>query len=189
MYENQFLSNNNTHGSQSWWLYIQQRWQRGLDLIQRSIWKRHRSQRGRDNGISERNWLLCDGILFFDFIGITQGLHLKDVKAYKDGMVELSYEIKNTTWNINLISGVKEPLYVGKMQYIIQLVLLLWMSVSIQCWLSISENEQKRIEFQHVSIACGYKIKEYVCLKITRQAWNTIKDTEAKIFLNYLIYL
>ena len=33
------------------------------------------------------------GTLFFDFIGIEQALHLLDVKAYKDGMVELSYEI------------------------------------------------------------------------------------------------
>ena len=38
--------------------------------------------------------ILGDGILFFDFIGEEQFLHLKDVKAYKDGMVELWYEIK-----------------------------------------------------------------------------------------------
>lgn len=38
--------------------------------------------------------LLGDGILFFDYIGKEQGLHLKDMKAYKDGMVELTYEIK-----------------------------------------------------------------------------------------------
>ena len=38
--------------------------------------------------------ILGDGLLFFDYIGQEQGLHLKDVKAYKDGMVELRYEIK-----------------------------------------------------------------------------------------------
>ncbi len=39
--------------------------------------------------------VLGDGKLFFDHIGQEQALHLKDVTAYKDGMVELSYEIKN----------------------------------------------------------------------------------------------
>lgn len=38
--------------------------------------------------------LLGDGKLFFDYIGKEQLLHLKDVQAYKDGMVELSYEIR-----------------------------------------------------------------------------------------------
>ncbi len=38
--------------------------------------------------------LLGDGTLFFDFVGREQALHLKDVKAFKDGMVELWYEIK-----------------------------------------------------------------------------------------------
>ena len=38
--------------------------------------------------------LLGDGLLFFDFIGREQELHLKDVTAYKDGMVELWYQIK-----------------------------------------------------------------------------------------------
>lgn len=38
--------------------------------------------------------ILGDGILFFDYIGKEQLLHLKDIKAYKDGMVELCYEIK-----------------------------------------------------------------------------------------------
>lgn len=38
--------------------------------------------------------ILGGGTLFFDFIGQEQPLHLKDVTAYKDGMVELSYEIK-----------------------------------------------------------------------------------------------
>ena len=37
--------------------------------------------------------ILGDGILFFDYIGQEQKLHLKDVTAYNDGMVELSYEI------------------------------------------------------------------------------------------------
>ncbi len=38
--------------------------------------------------------MLGDGILFFDYIGQEQALHLKDVTAYKDGMVELWYEIR-----------------------------------------------------------------------------------------------
>ena len=38
--------------------------------------------------------ILGDGILFFDYIKQEQRLHLKDVKAYGDGMVELWYEIK-----------------------------------------------------------------------------------------------
>ena len=38
--------------------------------------------------------MLGDGKLFFDYIGQEQQLHLKDVTAYKDGMVELCYEIK-----------------------------------------------------------------------------------------------
>lgn len=37
--------------------------------------------------------LLGDGILFFDFIGIEQKLHLKNTVAYKDGLVELTYQI------------------------------------------------------------------------------------------------
>ncbi len=37
--------------------------------------------------------LLGDGILFFDFIGKEQALHLLDSVAYQDGMVELTYEI------------------------------------------------------------------------------------------------
>ena len=39
--------------------------------------------------------LLGEGMLFFDFIGKEQLLHLRDTTAYKDGMVELSYEIRN----------------------------------------------------------------------------------------------
>ena len=38
--------------------------------------------------------ILGDGTLFFDQIGKEQALHLKDVTAYKSGMVELLYEIK-----------------------------------------------------------------------------------------------
>lgn len=38
--------------------------------------------------------ILGDGTPFFDQIGQEQALHLKDVKAYKSGMVELCYEIR-----------------------------------------------------------------------------------------------
>lgn len=38
--------------------------------------------------------LLGDGTLFFDHIEKEEKLHLKDVTAYKDGMVELWYEVK-----------------------------------------------------------------------------------------------
>jgi len=38
--------------------------------------------------------ILGGGILFLDHIGQEQTLHLKDVTAYKNGMVELWYEIK-----------------------------------------------------------------------------------------------
>lgn len=38
--------------------------------------------------------ILGDGVLFFDNIGQEQALHLKDVTAYKNGMIELSYEVK-----------------------------------------------------------------------------------------------
>ena len=38
--------------------------------------------------------ILGDGTLFFDQVGQEQALHLKDVTAYKNGMVELCYEIK-----------------------------------------------------------------------------------------------
>lgn len=37
--------------------------------------------------------ILGGGTLFFDFIGQEQKLHLKDVTTYRDGMVELWYEI------------------------------------------------------------------------------------------------
>ena len=38
--------------------------------------------------------ILGDGLLFFNHIGKEQALHLKDLTAYKNGMVELCYEIK-----------------------------------------------------------------------------------------------
>jgi len=38
--------------------------------------------------------ILGDGLPFLDHIGQEQTLHLKDVTAYKSGMVELWYEIK-----------------------------------------------------------------------------------------------
>jgi dihydrofolate reductase len=39
--------------------------------------------------------ILGDGTLFFDHIGREQILHLKEVTAYKSGMVDLCYEVKN----------------------------------------------------------------------------------------------
>jgi dihydrofolate reductase len=38
--------------------------------------------------------ILGEGTMFFDHIGQEQALHLKDVTAYKSGMVELHYEIR-----------------------------------------------------------------------------------------------
>jgi dihydrofolate reductase len=38
--------------------------------------------------------ILGDGTLFFDYIEQEQELHLKDVTAYKNGMVELWYEVR-----------------------------------------------------------------------------------------------
>jgi len=38
--------------------------------------------------------ILGDGTPFFDHVGQEQPLHLKNVTAYKNGMVELCYEIK-----------------------------------------------------------------------------------------------
>ena len=37
--------------------------------------------------------ILGDGTLFFDYVGQELPLHLKEVTAYKNGMVELWYEI------------------------------------------------------------------------------------------------
>jgi dihydrofolate reductase len=39
--------------------------------------------------------ILGDGVLFLDQLGQEQKLHTKNVTAYKSGMVELHYEIKN----------------------------------------------------------------------------------------------
>ena len=38
--------------------------------------------------------ILGNGLLFFDFIGKEIPLHLKDIMAFKDGMVELCYEVR-----------------------------------------------------------------------------------------------
>jgi dihydrofolate reductase len=38
--------------------------------------------------------ILGDGLLFFDHIGQEQTLNLKDVTAYKNGMIELWYEVR-----------------------------------------------------------------------------------------------
>ena len=38
--------------------------------------------------------ILGDGLLFFDHIGQEQALHLIDAKAYKNGMVELCFQVK-----------------------------------------------------------------------------------------------
>lgn len=38
--------------------------------------------------------LLGEGVLFFDYIKSEKELHLKDVTAFNDGMVELTYAIK-----------------------------------------------------------------------------------------------
>jgi dihydrofolate reductase len=40
--------------------------------------------------------ILGDGLPFFDHVGQEQILHLRDVTAYKTGMVELWYEIKSS---------------------------------------------------------------------------------------------
>lgn len=52
-----------------------------------------RSQLADEIVISIIPVILGDGVLFFDFVGCEQALHLKDSTAYKDGMVELTYEI------------------------------------------------------------------------------------------------
>jgi dihydrofolate reductase len=41
--------------------------------------------------------ILGDGTLFFDYVAREQTLHLKDVSAFKNGMVELWYEVKSTS--------------------------------------------------------------------------------------------
>jgi len=40
--------------------------------------------------------ILGDGIPFFDHIGQEEALHLKEVTAYKNGIVELCYELKSS---------------------------------------------------------------------------------------------
>ncbi|MGC4034927.1 MAG: dihydrofolate reductase family protein [Chitinophagaceae bacterium] len=37
--------------------------------------------------------ILGDGLLLFDHIGLEQKLHLKDVNAYRSGVVEMVYEV------------------------------------------------------------------------------------------------
>ncbi|WP_339810683.1 dihydrofolate reductase family protein [uncultured Imperialibacter sp.] len=44
--------------------------------------------------VTVKSMLLGEGLLFFDSIGVEQPLHLKDVTSYKNGMVELWYEVK-----------------------------------------------------------------------------------------------
>ena len=39
--------------------------------------------------------ILGDGTAFFDHVAQEQALHLKDVTSYKNGMIELCYEIRN----------------------------------------------------------------------------------------------
>ena len=39
--------------------------------------------------------ILGDGLAFFDHVGEERDLHLKDVTAYKNGVVELSYELES----------------------------------------------------------------------------------------------
>ena len=39
--------------------------------------------------------MLGEGLLFFDHVGVEQALHLKEVTPYKNGTVELWYEIKD----------------------------------------------------------------------------------------------
>lgn len=53
-----------------------------------------RAQLVDDIIISIMPTLLSEGTPFFDHIGREQALHLKDVTAYTDGMVELWYEVK-----------------------------------------------------------------------------------------------
>jgi dihydrofolate reductase len=45
--------------------------------------------------------ILGDGKLFFDHIGREHALHLKDVTAYKSGIVELCYAIKKEAENVS----------------------------------------------------------------------------------------
>lgn len=45
--------------------------------------------------------IIGDGLLFFDYVGEERALHLKDVTAYKNGMVELWYELKSNGKHAN----------------------------------------------------------------------------------------
>ncbi|WP_336518504.1 dihydrofolate reductase family protein [Pollutibacter soli] len=44
--------------------------------------------------------MLGDGLLLFDHIGIEQSLHLKNVTGFRNGMVELWYEINKTGYGM-----------------------------------------------------------------------------------------
>jgi dihydrofolate reductase len=62
-----------------------------------------RSKLAHDIRLSVLPIILGDGMLFFDHIGQELPLHLKEVTAYKNGMVELWYEIKKET--ITVLTG------------------------------------------------------------------------------------
>jgi dihydrofolate reductase len=73
-----------------------------LKPLYRSVWVVGGSSLARDfirQGLANEIRLsilpiiLGDGLLFFDHIGREQPLRLKDTTAYKNGMVELHYEI------------------------------------------------------------------------------------------------
>lgn len=59
-----------------------------------------RSKLADDIRLSVLPIILGDGTLFFDHIGQELPLHLKEVTAYKNGMVELWYEIRKETKNV-----------------------------------------------------------------------------------------
>ena len=43
--------------------------------------------------------MIGDGISFFDKLDRDVALHLADVKAYKNGMLDLRYEVRNDSAN------------------------------------------------------------------------------------------
>ena len=45
--------------------------------------------------------LLGKGTLFFDYVGVEQKLHLKDVSAYTTGMVEMTYEVLQQSFQLD----------------------------------------------------------------------------------------
>jgi dihydrofolate reductase len=49
--------------------------------------------------------LIGEGIPFFERLGEDVALHLADVKAYKNGMVELRYEVRGTTAALRIPPG------------------------------------------------------------------------------------